>query len=67
MGTLMSLYNYYDDEYEMWDKRAIHQKYLIHKQIEGSNKIKLRSVEGNEFYNDLETQFKKKKSKKAKR
>lgn len=69
MGTVMSLYNIFDEELDTWDEKSIRAKYLVAKQIEDSKKIKLRSVEGEDFYSELKNHFenKKKKMKKAKR
>ena len=66
MGSVMSLY--YGDDI-VWDNKTIRQKYLVNKQIEDSDKIKLRCIEAHKFYGELQDQFQtiKKKNKKSKK
>ena len=48
MGSMVSLFTYYDDLYE-WDSKQIHRKYLLTKQIEQSKTIKLRQLKRIKF------------------
>jgi hypothetical protein len=54
MGSILSTYY----EQERWDQKTIRQKYLLNKQIEDSDKIKLKTIKADDFL------FNKKKGKK---
>jgi hypothetical protein len=45
MGSILSTYY----EQERWDQKTIRQKYLVNKQIEDSDKIKLKTIKADDF------------------
>lgn len=52
MGAIIS-YMYPEDVMGIWDEKTMRNKYLVHKQIKDSKKIKLKPVNAKFFIKNL--------------